>query len=907
MYLEGKPFKTCILFTMTFLRRIFMLFILLLASFASFATHNRAGEITYEHISGFTYEITITTYTKTSVIADRPWLSINWGDIPEGAVLDSLPRQLPIQFLSNDSQINTYKGVHTYGGPGIFTLSVLDPNRNENVLNIPGSVQVPFTIETTLIINPQTGHNSSVVLLNPAQERACLNKLWVHNPAAYDPDGDILTYSLVPCLGQNYEPVLGYQPPDEVDPGNDTFSIDPNTGNVEWDVPLQIGEYNIGILIEEWRLVNGVLIKVGDVVRDMQITVENCTNNPPELPLFSDVCVEAGNLLTLDVTATDPDNDPVLISAIGGPMTETEHVANFNFNGNNNGTFSWLPQCEEVRPGPYQVVFRAEDTGNQVPLTDLETWNITVVGPPVENPVAEPDGNTFQLSWDPTPCISIFSDAELGQGSYKIYRRLGEFGFDPENCEIGVPEYTGYSLIGEVDGLASTSFVDDDVFFGGQYCYMVVTCFPNGSVSLASEEFCGFLNKEAPVITNVSVEITDEAAGEVYVAWSPPGELDTEVFPGPYRYRLFHAEGFGNAQELILETGFQTEVINPDTIFNHLDLDTENTAHAYRVELWSDEELVQSSSTASSVFLELIPDDNELTIAINLAVPWMNQTYSVYRFNDDLADFELIGTSNEPFYTDTGLINNVVYCYYVESTGTYGDPSIIDPLLNKSQERCGKPIDLTPPCAPGLEINADCTLELTELTWNNPNNTCADDVTGYNIYYAATPEEELTLLASYFDPNDTTFTFNADGLEGSIAGCFAVTALDSLLPDIDGILNQNESEFSEVLCSDNCPFYVLPNIFTPNNDGQNDLFQPFPFKFVESIDLKVFNRWGDVVFETQDPAILWDGKDNESGNVVSDGVYYYTITINTIRLSGIEPEETSGYIQVLGGSNQSTN
>jgi gliding motility-associated-like protein len=131
--------------------------------------------------------------------------------------------------------------------------------------------------------------------------------------------------------------------------------------------------------------------------------------------------------------------------------------------------------------------------------------------------------------------------------------------------------------------------------------------------------------------------------------------------------------------------------------------------------------------------------------------------------------------------------------------------------------------------------------------------------------------------------------------------------LDSLLPDIDGILNQNESEFSEVLCADNCPFYVLPNIFTPNNDGQNDLFQPFPFKFGESIDLKVFNRWGDVVFETKDPAILWDGKDNESGNVVSDGVYYYTITINTIRLSGIEPEETSGYIQVLGGSNQSTN
>ncbi|MDP4952250.1 MAG: hypothetical protein NWQ53_01290, partial [Flavobacteriales bacterium] len=377
---------------MKFLTRIFLFLLGFLALNEASATHNRAGEITYEHVSGFTYEITITTYTKTSVIADRPWLEINWGDIPVGAQLDSLPRQLPIQFLQNDVQINTYKGVHTYGGPGIYSISVLDPNRNENVLNIPGSVQVPFTIESTLIINPQTGHNSSVALLNPAIERACLNKRWIHNPGAYDPDGDLLTYSLVPCLGQDYEPVFGYTYPDEVNPGNDSFTIDPNTGDVVWEVPLQIGEYNIGILIEEWRLVNGVLIKVGDVVRDMQITVELCDNNPPVLEALNDVCVEAGNVVSIDVNASDPDNDPVLLSAVGGPMTETVHVASFSFNGNNNGTFTWLPRCEEVRPGPYQVLFRAEDTGNQVPLTDLETWNITVVGPPVENPLATPSG-----------------------------------------------------------------------------------------------------------------------------------------------------------------------------------------------------------------------------------------------------------------------------------------------------------------------------------------------------------------------------------------------------------------------------------------------------------------------------------------------------------------------------------
>ncbi|MGB1031734.1 MAG: hypothetical protein ACPGWM_03925, partial [Flavobacteriales bacterium] len=193
---------------------LFFFFAFAMSSLSTWATHNRAGEITYEHISGFSYRVTITTCTKTNVIADRPWLKINWGDLPTGAVLDSLERQLPIQFLSNNAQINTYEGIHTYAGPGIFELTVLDPNRNAGVLNIPFSVNQPFCVRSTLIINPQTGHNSSVQLLNPPKEQACLFKKWVHNPGAYDPDGDLLVYSLVDCLGEECLPIDSYERPD---------------------------------------------------------------------------------------------------------------------------------------------------------------------------------------------------------------------------------------------------------------------------------------------------------------------------------------------------------------------------------------------------------------------------------------------------------------------------------------------------------------------------------------------------------------------------------------------------------------------------------------------------------------------------------------------------------------------
>ena len=50
----------------------------------------------------------------------------------------------------------------------------------------------------------------------------------------------------------------------------------------------------MALRIQEWRDVGGGLILVGEVVRDMQITVEMCTNQPPELEGIVDTCVVAG-------------------------------------------------------------------------------------------------------------------------------------------------------------------------------------------------------------------------------------------------------------------------------------------------------------------------------------------------------------------------------------------------------------------------------------------------------------------------------------------------------------------------------------------------------------------------------------------------------------------------------------
>ena len=65
---------------MRFWQVISILFCFWILSLNSFATHNRAGEITYRQISDLTFEITIWTYTYTKSNADRNELPVVWGD-----------------------------------------------------------------------------------------------------------------------------------------------------------------------------------------------------------------------------------------------------------------------------------------------------------------------------------------------------------------------------------------------------------------------------------------------------------------------------------------------------------------------------------------------------------------------------------------------------------------------------------------------------------------------------------------------------------------------------------------------------------------------------------------------------------------------------------------------------------
>jgi gliding motility-associated-like protein len=845
------------------LKNLLLIGCLLLMVIPALATHNRAGEITYERLGTYTYKVKIVTYTKTSSPADRPELEFWWGD----GTRDTIPR-LSIDFnVGPDIQRNTYVETHVYPGNGSYIMYFLDENRNAAVVNIPGSVNIPFYVQTQLIISPAYSTNSSPQLLQPPIDDGVVGAVFIHNPNAFDPDGDSLSFELAECKGFGGNPIPTFFYP----PASNSFTLDAVTGDLVWDEPMTVGEFNVAMIIREWRNIPGIgTLNIGYVTRDMQITIYPPVNEPPVITGAVDTCVEAGNLLAFTVTATDPNPlETVTMSATGGPFTLSSSPATFTSTpsqGGTTGDFNWNTTCAHVRKAPYTVVFKAEDNNSQVQLADLKSIFITVVGPSPKNPLASPLGNSMVLTWDQSACAEAVG--------YHIYRRVTTYGFIPGYCETGVPAYTGYVRIGSVNGLTSTTFTDDNAGAGlapaVEYCYMVTAFYPDGAESYASVEFCNRLNRDVPVITNVDVNVTDAAAGEIYVAWGKPTQLDPVQTPGPYRYVLQRASGSGAFTDVVTKTNLD------DTTYTDVNLNTSGGQYRYRVEFWNDTPgnvfRIGFTQEAYSVFLNVAPGDekNNLSWAVN--VPWTNNYYVIYRENT-LGVFDSIDFTNTVSYVDDSLVNGQSYCYYVKSVGAYQDTGLVNPIINKSQEFCSTPVDNEPPCPPLLANGPNCPALQDTLSWTNYD-SCAFDVATYEIYYAAPGSTAYSLIATVPYGN---FSYLYNGIS-SIAGCYYITATDTA---------GNTSDTSNIVCTETCPLYELPNIFTPDGNSINDLYHPItPYRDVKDVEMTIFNRWGDIVFETTDAAINWNGKRNNDGQENPEGVYFYVCKVNELSLSG---------------------
>lgn len=949
-------------------KRLILGFSMLVASMTSiYATHLRSGEITAVRISetSLRYRFTLVIYRDTESGVDIGGF-FNTGDgrfIAAGrANLEALSiNGIRETNLGNFTSRVVIEFDYTYLREGDYTVSYTEGNRNQNIINLGGTISgsFPFHVETILKVSNSIV-NSTPQLTVPPLDQACLGSRFVHISGAFDPDGDSLAYRIVTPLSGLNNPIPNYLPLD--DPTISTlkedqttpalFTIDPLRGALRWDAPQLVGEYSIAFIIEEWRYNEdlGRSELLGYVTRDMQIIVAECSDERPVLEAPRDTCIEAGTLLEAVVTGTDPNEDQILMEAFGGAFEVNSSPAEYlNLPDTDSrdrfrdspaqSLLRWQTNLSHVQAQPHEVVFKVTDIqlDPSVPaLIDFKTMSIQVVAPAPTGLTGDvTSSNSIQLSWD------AYIGASFGP-TLKIYRRVESFDFEPTSCNTGIPNGSGYTLIGEVQGTDITFLDDNGVRPGVNYCYRIVAEFPapKGGVSYASNEFCQAINVDVPVITNVSVLETDATNGENFVRWTSPIGINETLFPGPFRYELLRNNGLNAIMGGSLLTS------TSDTTYNDLGLNTRDSGHNYYVRFYDkDDNLIDSAAAASSTFLNAASQIESVRLTWESNVPWSNRSQNfpyhyIYRNRTDndannSTDFVLIDSVNVLqeglVFNDDGSFNNTLlmtdrqYCYYIVQQGEFSNRNIEAPLLNNSQISCAIPMENPIPGTPEILIENDSSLIIgpsgnelvvvekeecqntnfqtcTSLSLSNTINWIINgseaDIVSYNVYYSKTGDPEGYELIA----NTDTKTFEHT-LLSEFRGCYKVSAVDNR-----GV----EGEQSNAICFDNCPYYKLPNTFTPNGDGLNDTFRAFDLpndqcsRFVKSIEFKVYDRWGgQAIYEFRssdgenETFINWSGNDKQ-GKPLPSGTYYFTTSVifNTLDPNK-RKQEFKNWVQIM--------
>ena len=382
------------------------------------ASHLFGGEIGYTHITGNTYEITLTLYGDCSgqaypnLFSSSPSIAIYNGNsgvanlnlslvgTPGLEVTPVCPAEQNNTLCANPGG-GTIPGVSQFIFKGTYTLNSASANwrfiftgnlggnsgagRSQTISNInQGSGFTTMSLEATL--NNLNGPNNSAIYSTIPTPFVCINLLQQYNQGGIDPDGDGLSYALTPALNGNtgsavnYQSGYTFQEPLQTAPGSFTFSS--ANGQMTF-LPNMVQNSVVVSIVTETR--NGVV--VGTSMREMTIVVlSNCNNQSPGGSINSTtggtidsfnvlrIC-NADSLVQFGIQCSDPDGGLINVSISGLPVTASSAI-------NGNQTTSPVILVNYLVPQPFipgQQTFYVTYQDDGCPLSSKQTIAYTII------------------------------------------------------------------------------------------------------------------------------------------------------------------------------------------------------------------------------------------------------------------------------------------------------------------------------------------------------------------------------------------------------------------------------------------------------------------------------------------------------------------------------------------------
>ncbi len=485
-------------------RLLFGLIVLMFLQFNLKASHIFGGELGYTHLSGNTYEITLSLYGDCSgnsypnLFSSVPNILI-YNGISAYSNINLTPFGTPGLEVTPvcPSEINNtkcqggilpgvaqfiFKGQVTLSGPSADWTFIFEGNlgvnsgagRSNAITNIvQGQNASIMKLEATL--NNTLGPNNSSIYTTIPTPFFCINLPQQYNQGAIDNDGDQLSFELVSGYDGNgglvtYQAGYSYLTPLAVTGGS--FSFSNTTGQLAFQPNIVQNSLVVNKVVEKR---NGVI--VGTSMREMTFVILNNCNNQSPLGIINSTSAgtittgntirlcNAGTTLQFSVLSNDPDNQNVNATVSGLPVN-----ASYTITGNNTPNvtvnFTWpIPANSILGSTTFYVTF--QDDG--CPLSSKQTIAYTVI---IEQPInynastqdisciSTNDGQitinanstngalTYSINGSPFQSSNIFNGLSLGTYTVQIK--------DPQNCSVELELDINNSPLPEITDLEAT-------------------------------------------------------------------------------------------------------------------------------------------------------------------------------------------------------------------------------------------------------------------------------------------------------------------------------------------------------------------------------------------------------------------------------------------------------------------
>ncbi len=859
-----------------------LLYLTLLLGFLSnvSATHIVGGELNYKCLGNDLYEVSLTIYRdcyngNPNAFFDNP-ASIGIFDNRDSLVRDiGVNGQLLIDFIEDDTIEAGLFGiceveppnvcVHTTTYRDTIRLPFLEGGyqlayqrccRNRTIQNIINPLQTGATYYNFISEEALTVCNSSAVFNEWPPIYICAGEPIQFDHSATDIDGDFLVYELCTPLTGADQIIPRPQPPnpppyDDVNWKNPPYDEDDMLGGIPLEIhpetglltgtPDQLGQFVVGICVKEYR--DGVLISTSR--RDFQYNVGFCGET---VAAFSSVEVQCGDLNVLFQNQSnnasvyewligDPDNplftsDQEQIGVITFPDFGTYDVRLIASNSSGSCKDTLMRTIQLL---PKTIVPRIE-------INQIECGEFAVLK--INSTSFDPNGEIVDCSWQTNTGLEF-------EGVKSITLPVA---IDLLIITLEVSSSTGCT--------ASTVHTFTPFYLELDWQDTVVICEGN-SVVLNENGDQGLLYRWTPPDGLSATDIANptatlEASSQDYTVYvnsadrTCPDTLNVHVFVAPpFEFDIVQ-QGDSCSQNIGLELisdskisqvawyddSALTNLISTDLVFNPPV--TESTKYYVRAFDENECEAIDSIEVFSRAISFEIEDYSWLCIGaeFNLSIrPSRVIEGAVYEWSPDSVIVE--GQGTEAVLVSASEPTLIT----VKATNVYGC-MFVDTIHTAPREDYAIPLDITAnpnPVYPGESAQLQATLN-GNYSYNWLRDSTLSDLNIYNPQ--ATTLETRTYYLEIIDRN----------------GCRALDSIVLFVRDFECEL----------------PYIFVPNAFSPNGDGKNDVLY-VRGNAVDEMEFIVVNRWGEKVFETRTTDIGWDGTQN--GKALPPDVFGYYLKL----------------------------